>query len=61
MTIGFTGISANAVSMVLEYSRSVISTLAPPWPSMNASVAASRRVFSVFSTAPHIGTPKCAS
>ena len=28
---------------------------------MKAIASASRRVFSVFSTAPHIGTPKCAS
>ena len=28
---------------------------------MNAIASASSRVLSVFSTAPHIGTPKCAS
>jgi hypothetical protein len=41
-----------------EYSRSVISILASPWLSMKAMVSASSRVFSVLSTAPHIGTPK---
>jgi hypothetical protein len=43
---------------IAEYSRSVISTFASPWLSMKAMVSASRRVFSVLSTAPHIGTPK---
>jgi hypothetical protein len=41
-----------------EYSRSVISTLASPCSSMKAIVSASRRVLSVFSTAPVTGTPK---
>ena len=61
MTMGFTAISASACSIVAAYSPSVISSFAPPWPSMNASVAASSLVFSAFNTAPHIGTPKCAS
>ncbi len=44
--------------MVSENSRSVMTTLAAPWFSMNARASASRRVFSVLSTAPAIGTPK---
>jgi hypothetical protein len=43
-----------------ENSVSVISTFASPCPSMNAIASASRRVLSVFSTPPAIGTPKCA-
>ena len=47
--------------MIGENSRSVISTFASPCSSMNAIASASSRVLSVFSTAPVIGTPKCAS
>ncbi len=36
-----------------ENSRSVISTFASPWSSMNAIASASSRVLSVLSTAPH--------
>ena len=42
-------------------SRSVISTFASPCFRQKASVPESSLVFSVFSTAPAIGTPKCAS
>ena len=61
ITSGRCSSSASACSIVAENSRSVISARAPPWRSMKAMVSASSRVFSVFSTAPHIGTPKCAS
>ena len=40
---------------------SVNSSFAAPCSSMKRIASASSRVFSVFSTAPHIGTPKCAS
>ena len=42
-------------------SLSVISSFASPWRKMKAIVSASRRMFRAFSTAPDIGTPKCAS
>ncbi len=61
ITSGLSSIIASAWATVSEYSRSVSSTRAPPCCSMKAIVAASSRVFSAFSTAPHIGTPKCAS
>ena len=48
----------SASSIVGENSLSVISTFASPWFSMKAMASASRRVFSVFSTPPVIGTPK---
>jgi hypothetical protein len=57
MTSGFTLQSVSASLTVPENSRSAISTLASPWSSEKAMIAASRRVFSVLSTAPHIGTP----
>ncbi len=47
--------------MVGENSRSVMSTRASAWSSMKAIACVSSRVLSVFSTAPAIGTPKCAS
>ena len=47
--------------MTGENSVSVSSTLASPCSRMKAIVSASRRMFSAFSTAPAIGTPKCAS
>ncbi|MNN44252.1 hypothetical protein D3C81_1585330 [compost metagenome] len=47
--------------MTLWNSRSVISTLASPCFSMKAMASASRRTFKVLSTAPVMGTPKCAS
>ena len=46
---------------MLANSGSTISALASPWSSMKATASGSSRVFSVFSTAPAIGTPKCAS
>ena len=49
--------SFKASAIRRENSRSTISALASPWSSMKASAAASRRVLSVLSTAPHIGTP----
>jgi hypothetical protein len=61
MTMGFVSSRDRAFSTVGASSPSVITARAPPWRSMKAMVSASRRVFSVFSTAPHIGTPKCAS
>jgi hypothetical protein len=44
-----------------ENSRSAMRSFASPCFSMNAMASGSRRVLRVFSTAPHIGTPKCAS
>ena len=61
MTRGFSSSIDSAAAMVGENSRSVISARAPPWCSMKAMVLASSRVFSVFSTAPIMGTPKWAS
>jgi hypothetical protein len=61
MTRGCTGAAASALRITGANSVSVIRTFASPWPSMNASASASRRVLSVLSTAPAIGTPKCAS
>src|SRR5690606_12480885 len=52
---------ASACATTGVNSRSTISTLAPEWRSWNAIVAASSRVLIVLSTAPVIGTPKCAS
>ena len=37
------------------------STFASPWSSMKAIASASRRVLSVFTTAPVIAGPKCSS
>ena len=42
-------------------SGSTMMALASPWSSMKATASGSSRVFSVFSTAPAMGTPKCAS
>ncbi len=42
-------------------SRSAITTLASPCCSMKEMASASRRTLRVLSTAPIIGTPKCAS
>ncbi len=42
-------------------SGSAMSSFASPCSSMKSIDSASSRVFRVFSTAPHIGTPKCAS
>jgi hypothetical protein len=53
--------SASAASIVGENSLSVMSSLASPCSSMNAMASASSRVLSALRTAPHIGTPKCAS
>ena len=50
--------SARACFITPENSRSVISTLVSAWSRVKAMIAASRRVFSVFSTAPAMGTPK---
>ena len=61
MTSGFLSSSASAPPITGANSVSVSSTLAPPCRRMNAIVSASRRIFSAFSTAPAIGTPKCAS
>ena len=43
------------------YSVSMMRARASPWPSMNSTLGVSSRVFSVLSTAPSMGTPKCAS
>ena len=61
ITSGLCSSCASAPAIVGENSRSVSSTLASPWRSMKAIASGSRRVLSVLSTAPHIGTPKCAS
>ncbi len=50
-----------ALRIVWAYSASTITTLASPCSRMKAIVAASSRVLMAFSTAPAIGTPKCAS
>jgi hypothetical protein len=42
-------------------SLSISSTLASPWRSMKTMDSASSRMLSAFSTAPAMGTPKCAS
>ncbi|MNQ97628.1 hypothetical protein D3C85_1132840 [compost metagenome] len=42
-------------------SLSTSSTLASPCCRIKAMASASRRVLMAFSTAPHMGTPKCAS
>ena len=75
MPSGATGTSGEAISMTTisrstccsacrtngAYSASTIKTLAFPCMSEKAIFAASRRVFSGLSTAPSIGTAKCAS
>ena len=53
--------AAFADFIVAENSRSMSTTLASQWSSMKATVAASSRVLMACSTAPVIGTPKCAS
>ena len=60
-TSGWTLAIASASVMTRWYSRSTISTLVSLWSRMKAIIAASSRVLSEFSTAPVIGTPKCAS
>ena len=57
MTIGVALVSASAASTIGANSRSVISALASPCSRMNAMVAASSRMLSVFKMAPVIGTP----
>jgi hypothetical protein len=47
--------------MTGKNSRSVNSTLASLCSSMNAIASASRRMFSMFTTAPIIAGPKCSS
>jgi hypothetical protein len=61
MTNGLSSSSDRAREMTGENSVSVSSTLAPPCFRMKAIVSASSRILSAFSTAPAIGTPKCAS
>jgi hypothetical protein len=56
-----TGIDGLTLSITAENSVSVISSLASPCSSMKAMACASSRVLRALSTAPHIGTPKCAS
>jgi hypothetical protein len=56
-----TGNCSSARSIVSANSVSVIRTFAPPCSSMKAIASASRRVLSVLSTPPVIGTAKCAS
>jgi len=53
--------SGSALATMGAYSRSVNSTFASPWSSMKAMASASRRVLSVFTTAPNIAGPKCSS
>ena len=57
MTSGRALASFSAAATTAENSRSTMSALASPWSSMKAIAAASSRVLSVLSTAPHIGTP----
>ncbi len=52
---------SSAARIVGAYSVSVISTFASPWRRMKAIMAASSLVLSALSTAPTMGTPKCAS
>ena len=61
ITTGFVSSRVSASLITGENSVSVISTLASPWRRMKAIVSGSSRMFSAFSTAPAIGTPKCAS
>ena len=58
ITSGFCCDLSSAAAIVPENSRSVMIAFASPWSSMNAIASASSLVFSVFSTAPAIGTPK---
>ena len=60
-TSGWTVAIASASVATRWYSRSTISTFTSLWSRMKAIIAASRRVLRQFSTAPVIGTPKCAS
>ena len=53
--------SASALAITGANSGSTITALASPWSSMKAMVSGSSRVFSALSTAPAMGTPKCAS
>jgi hypothetical protein len=57
MTRGFAFAAARAGAMVFENSRSVIRTFASPWSREKAMMDGSRRVLSVLSTPPVIGTP----
>ena len=61
ITSGLFFTRVSACLMVGENSRSVISTLVSLWSRMKAIIAASRRMLRALSTAPSIGTPKCAS
>ena len=61
MTNGFLSSCARARAITGANSPSVIKTLASPCFRMKAIVSGSSRMFSAFSTAPDIGTPKCAS
>ena len=53
--------SASAFFMMPANSGSTMTALASPWSSMKATASGSSRVFRALSTAPAIGTPKCAS
>jgi len=55
------GIRASAFAMVGANSRSVSSTRVSLWARMKATVSASSRTLMAHSTAPSMGTPKCAS
>ncbi len=61
MTIGLTLAWARASRMTGANSVSVMTILLSAWSSMKAMIAASSRVLIECSTAPVIGTPKCAS
>jgi hypothetical protein len=61
MTVTARFTSFKAFSVTAENSLSVKISFASPCSSMKAMACASSRVFKVLSTAPHIGTPKCAS
>src|SRR3989344_1041301 len=52
---------ASALAMVPVNSGSTMTALASPWSSMKAMASGSSRVLRVLSTAPAMGTPKCAS
>ncbi len=55
------GSVSSAARITGANSVSVSTTLASPWRRMNAISSASSRVLSALSTAPTMGTPKCAS
>ena len=61
MTSGLSPTLSSAFAITPEYSRSVMSTLQSLCWRMKAIVSASSRMLRALSTAPAMGTPKCAS